>query len=149
IYFGDLHDRRVLDGQAHFARIRGNPTGIPAVPQAPLPELVGAAVTEFPITDGDLVAEVDHLERFDDVAPELLPALVHGTLSGRVAAGTAIAVAVNGTIGAVVPVVAGAGGKPRFAGLVADESLFVSGANTLELFLVTDDGSVLQRVTVS
>lgn len=149
IYFGDLHDRRVLDGQAHFARIRGNPTGIPAVPQAPLPELVGAAVTEFPITDGDLVAEVDHLERFDDVAPELLPALVHGTLSGRVADGTAIAIAVNGTIGAVVPVVAGAGGKPRFAGLVADESLFVSGANTLELFLVTDDGSVLQRVTVS
>jgi hypothetical protein len=106
-------------------------------------------VAELPVTDGDVRASVDELERFDEVDLSLLPALVHGRLSGRVAEGTALAIAVNGRIGAVVPVVAEAGGGRRFAGLVEDESLFVAGANTLELFLATDDGSALQRVQVS
>lgn len=149
IYFGDLDDRRVLDGQALFERILSDPTGIPAVAEAPLPELIGAPVADLSVSEGDLRASVDHLERFEEVAPELLPALVHGTLSGRVADGTALAIAINGRIGAVVPVVVEPGGKSRFAGLVADESLFVPGVNTLELFLVTDDGSALQRVAVS
>lgn len=149
VYFGDLDDRRLLDGEAHFARLLSDPTGIPAVPQAPLPELVGQPVAALPITEGEVRARVDHVERFDEVTLELLPALVHGTLSGQVAADTALAIVVNGRIGAVAPVVAEAGGERRFAGLVADESLFVSGANTLELFLVTDDGAALQRVVVS
>lgn len=149
VYYDELDDRRVLDGRAHFDLILTASGSIPDVPEAPLPELIGRRVTELPITNGDLEATVDELGRFDEVDPSLLPALVHGWLTGQVAEGTALAIAVNGRIGAVVPVVAEADGGRRFAGLVEDESLFVAGANTLELFLVTDDGTALQRVRVS
>jgi hypothetical protein len=59
--------------------------------------------------------------------------------------GTPLAIAVNGRVGAVVPVVAGADGGHRFAGLVEDSGLFTAGENELELFLVPD-GFTLHRI---
>ncbi|HZB20022.1 MAG TPA: hypothetical protein VE463_09290, partial [Blastococcus sp.] len=60
----------------------------------------------------------------------------------EIADGTPIAVAVNGTIGAVTR--AGFADKQgrRFAALVRDEKLFVPGENRLELYAVTADGQV-------
>jgi hypothetical protein len=75
----------------------------------------------------------------------MVPALVSGTVPEEVAEGTPLAIAVNGRIGAVVPVVAEAGGVRRFAGLVEDATLFRPGANRLELFLVPD-GVTLHRL---
>ena len=74
---------------------------------------------------------------------------MYGSLPPEIADGTPIAVAVNGTIGAVTR--AGFEDKQgrRFAALVADESLFVPGRNTLELYEVTADGPVPDRGPVT
>ena len=63
-------------------------------------------------------ATVAHLGAFDHVDPAAgeLPALVWGTVPRQVPDGTLLAVAVNGRIGAVVPVVPkdrAAAGSPR------------------------------------
>jgi hypothetical protein len=64
-----------------------------------------------------------------------IPAMIYGRVKG-VPAGTPIAVAVNGTIGAVPISFADIEGKEiRFAGLVFDER-FKTGKNMLELFVV-------------
>jgi hypothetical protein len=146
-FYPNLDQPGRLDGPAGLARILADPTAIPPVPPAPLPELVGTAVRDRPVRDGTVRAEVDNPEAFAEVDPAsgTVPALVHGTVPDRVPEGTPLAIAVNGRIGAVVPVVAGVDGGRRFAGLVEDTRLFTSGVNKLELFLVPD-GFTLYRI---
>jgi hypothetical protein len=150
IYYGALDDIRTLDGDRLFAQILADPSAFPALPPAPLPELIGTAVAAYPVADGPLGTEVGNAEAFDDVAlaQGLVPALVHGTVPDEVPVDTALAIAVNGRIGAVVPVVAGAGDSRRFAGLIADERLFRPGVNQLELFVIVDDGDALQHLPI-
>jgi hypothetical protein len=88
-------------------------------------------------------------DRFPAVEPGgTVPALVLGTVPATVRTGSRLAVAVNGTIGAVVPVLDGEGGAPRFAGLVADDGVFTSGENRLDLYLVNAAGTGLARLTL-
>jgi hypothetical protein len=136
-----------LDGPAGLAEILADPAGFPPVPPAPLPELVGTAVGDLPVREGTVRAEVANAEAFAVVDPAsgTVPALVHGTVPDTVPEGTPLAIAVNGRVGAVVPVVAGADGGHRFAGLVEDSGLFTAGENELELFLVPD-GFTLHRI---
>jgi hypothetical protein len=138
-----------LDGPAGLARILADPAALPPVPPAPLPELVGTAVADHPVVAaGTGRVEVGNAAAFRDVDPGsgTVPALVHGTVPDQVPDGTPLAIAVNGRIGAVVPVVAGPDGERRFAGLVEDTELFTAGPNKLELFLVPD-GSTLHRIS--
>jgi hypothetical protein len=131
-----------IPGATPFDAIKAGRGGPAAVPPA-LPDLVGQKVQNA--YDADLeAAEIGNLEDFADVDPAggTIPALVYGSLPPEIADGTPLAVAVNGTIGAVTR--AGFADKQgrRFAALVRDESLFVPGHNRLELYEVTDDGPV-------
>jgi sulfatase-like protein len=76
-----------------------------------------------------------------DPASGTLPALLTGRVEGRPAPGTAVAVAVNGTIGGVSEVFPDArdDDKPGIAALVPD-FLFRKGANRVELFEVGTAG---------
>ncbi|WP_442933743.1 sulfatase-like hydrolase/transferase [Micromonospora sp. CPCC 205556] len=116
--------------------------GVPARPPDPVPHpLVGTAVGDVP-TGG--TARVANLAAFRAVDPATgdLPALVWGTVPAEVPDGTTLAVAVNGTVGAVVPVVPRDRGGRRFAALLADDHLFRAGANRLDLYRVATDGSL-------
>jgi hypothetical protein len=62
--------------------------------------------------------------------------------------GTMLAVAVNGTVGAVVPVVPPDRGGRRFAALLPDDRLFTAGANRLDVYRVGADGA-LRRLALS
>lgn len=145
-FYPYLDQPGTLDGAAGLARILADPTAIPPVPPAPLPELVGTSVGDHPVVPGTVRAQVAGAEAFEEVDPDsgIVPALVHGTVPDRVPEGTPVAIAVNGRIGAVVPVVA-AEGERRFAGLIEQTGWFTEGANRLELFLVPD-GITLHRI---
>jgi hypothetical protein len=87
-----------------------------------------------------------------DASLRTVPALVYGSMPAAVRTGALLAVAVNGRIGAVVPVLAERPDVPRFAAMVADPSLFTPGANRLELFLVHPQPASqpqLQRVAIA
>ncbi|HEY8451605.1 MAG: sulfatase-like hydrolase/transferase [Micromonosporaceae bacterium] len=149
-FVSELDDVHVLDGDALFAEMLADPGAIPPLPPAPLPELVGTEVGGYRIVDGPEGVEVEDLAAFRDVRPAdgVVPALVSGTLPEDVPDGTPVAIAVNGRIGAVVPAVVDGGGH-RFAGLIEDATLFRSGENRLELFLVapgSGDTYQLQRL---
>ncbi|WP_435823520.1 sulfatase-like hydrolase/transferase [Micromonospora echinofusca] len=130
----------------------GQPTpvagGVPAPlpPPAPHP-LVGTAVGDRP-TGG--TAEVADLAAYDAVDPDTgrLPAAVWGDVPDEVPDGTPLAIAVNGRIGAVVPVVPRDAGGRRFAALLADDRLFHAGANRLAVYRVTGDNTLL-RLTLT
>ncbi|MGH3680083.1 MAG: sulfatase-like hydrolase/transferase, partial [Natronosporangium sp.] len=146
-YYPYVDQPVTLDGAGGLGRILADPFAIPPVPPAPLPELLGTATGDHPVVDGDGRAEVEDADRFEEVDLDtgIVPALVQGTVPDRVPEGTPLAIAVNGRIGAVVPVIAGEDGQRRFVGLVEDAELFVAGRNDLELFLVPD-GSTLHRL---
>lgn len=149
-FYSELDDVYTLDGASLFAEILADPEAFPPLPPAPLPELVGTAVTEHRVVDGPDGVRVENADAFGDVQPAggTVPALVHGTLPAEVADGTPLAIALNGRIGAVVPAVA-EGDEVRFAGLIEDVKLFRDGANQLEFFLVDrapDGDAVLQRL---
>ena len=112
-----------------------------------LPELIGRNTADLPISDAGTDVTVTNAADFDAIDPAggRLPVLVCGTVPASVPTGARLAVAVNGRIGAVVPVVDPDKDGRRFGALVRDESLFVPGANRLELFLVSD-GPVLRRL---
>ncbi|MCM0679051.1 sulfatase, partial [Micromonospora phytophila] len=76
------------------------------------------------------------------------PAAVWGDVPDRVPDGTLLAVAVNGRVGAVVPVVPRDAGGRRFAALLADDRLFRAGANRLDVYQVAADGA-LRRLALS
>jgi hypothetical protein len=77
-----------------------------------------------------------------------LPALVWGTVPGRVPDGTLLAVALNGRVGAVVPVVPPDKGGRRFAAFLPDDRLFRAGDNRLEIYQI-QPGGTLRRLTLS
>ncbi|MFI7621631.1 sulfatase-like hydrolase/transferase [Micromonospora echinofusca] len=130
----------------------GQPTpvagGVPAPlpPPAPHP-LVGTAVGDRPAGG---TAEVADLAAYDAVDPDTgrLPAAVWGDVPDEVPDGTPLAIAVNGRIGAVVPVVPRDAGGRRFAALLADDRLFHPGANRLAVYRVTGDNTLL-RLTLT
>ncbi|WNM39639.1 sulfatase-like hydrolase/transferase [Micromonospora halotolerans] len=124
------------------------PGGVPSPPAPAAPDpLVGTTVGATP-SEG--TATVANLAAFRDVDPARgeLPALVWGTVPASVPDGTRLAVAVNGTVGAVVPVVPPDSAGRRFAALLPDDRLFAAGANRLDLYRVGTDGS-LRRLTLS
>lgn len=141
--------RLAVPGPATFAAVTSG-AARPRPPAAPFPELVGRAVTEFAVQETDDAVSVDNLAEFEDIDPEggRLPSLVYGSVPEAVPNGTAVAVAVNGRIGAVTRVVAPDPGGRRFAALVPDESLFAPGENRLELFTVSD-AATLRRLTAT
>ncbi|MEH0843812.1 sulfatase-like hydrolase/transferase [Micromonospora sp. CPCC 205711] len=124
------------------------PGGVPARPAvAAAHPLVGSAVGEKP-TGG--TATVANLAAFRDVDPAAgaLPALVWGTVPRDVPDGTLLAVAVNGRVGAVVPVVPRDKGGRRFAALLPDDHLFTAGANRLDVYRL-GPGGALRRLELS
>ncbi|SIR81001.1 sulfatase-like hydrolase/transferase [Micromonospora avicenniae] len=134
-------------GQKHFYDRPGEPTPIPdGVPKpVPLPAvhpLVGTTVAEHPPGGGS--ARVADLAGFRSVDPDTgtLPALIWGTVPDTVPDGTLLAVAVNGRVGAVVPVVPPDPGGRRFAALLADDQLFRAGKNRLDVYQVGADGGL-------
>ncbi|RKR92484.1 arylsulfatase A-like enzyme [Micromonospora pisi] len=131
-----------------FAEVLGG-SAWPKLPAPPFPDLIGRAVTELSVSDDNTAATVTNRAAFDNVDPASgrLPALICGTVPASVPTGARLAVAVNGRIGAVVPVVEPDKNGRRFGALIIDESLFVSGSNRLELFLV-NDGQVVHRLRV-
>ncbi|MEV6691888.1 sulfatase-like hydrolase/transferase [Micromonospora sp. NPDC051196] len=118
----------------------------PLPPPQPHP-LVGTVVSDAPA--GGTV-RIGGQDGFGSVDPDSgqLPALIWGTLPGDVPDGTLLAVAVNGTVASVVPVVAPDPGGRRFAALLADDQFFRAGPNRLDLYLVGPDGT-LRQLTVS
>jgi hypothetical protein len=77
----------------------------------------------------------------------VLPALVYGELPSTIRDGTPLAIAVNGTIGAVTQATWADKKGRRFAALVQDEGLFVPGANTVSVYEVA--GDQLRRLPAS
>ncbi|WP_435871052.1 sulfatase-like hydrolase/transferase [Micromonospora musae] len=133
-------------GQKHFYDRPGEPTPIPdGVPKPPpLPAvhpLVGTTVGERPSGGSARVAD---LAGFRAIDPDTgtLPALIWGTVPEGVPDGTLLAVAVNGRVGAVVPVVPPDPGGRRFAALLADDQLFHAGQNRLDVYQITTDGGL-------
>jgi hypothetical protein len=147
-YFHDQPGTRLeIPGPATFAEVTGG-VGGPTLPDPPLPELVGRAVSDLPAAEaGGGTVTVTNLAEFARIDPDSgrLPALVYGTVADQVPDGTLLAVAVNGRIGAVARVVPPDPEGRRFAALLPDESLFNPGANQLEIFAVAD-GPVLTRL---
>jgi hypothetical protein len=142
-------DTVVIDGPAHFAAIRQGSAARPALPAVPELALVGKAVADLPVTEGGPPVTVANLEAYADVRPDSghLPALAHGYLPDGVAAGTPVAVALNGRIGTVALAAPDKEERLRFAGLITDESLFTAGPNSVEVYLVTGDGTGLRRLS--
>ncbi|MFF4811648.1 sulfatase-like hydrolase/transferase [Micromonospora chersina] len=138
-------DKRFYDRPGQPLTITG---GVPSPPAPPPPDpLLGTHVGEKPSGGTATVAD---LAAFRDVDPAHgeLPALVWGTVPASVPDGTRLAVAVNGTVGAVVPVVRPDPGGRRFAALLPDDRLFAAGSNRLDLYRV-EAGGALRRLTLS
>ncbi|WDZ82517.1 sulfatase-like hydrolase/transferase [Micromonospora cathayae] len=123
------------------------PGGVPTPPPLPAPHpLVGTPVTGDRRTGGTV--RVADLAAFRAVDPDTgsLPALVWGSVPARVPDGTLLAVALNGRVAAVTPVVPADEGGRRFAALITDDRLFRPGANQLDVYQVTAAGD-LRRLT--
>ncbi|TDB95854.1 sulfatase, partial [Micromonospora fluostatini] len=124
------------------------PGGVPVPPPTPPPHpLVGTTVGDQPVRGTARVADLSAFGAVDP-AEGRLPALVWGTVPDRVPDGTLLAVAVNGRVGAVVPVVPPDPGGRRFAAFVTDDRLFHAGANRLDVYQVAADGG-LHRLALS
>jgi hypothetical protein len=133
-----------IDGAAGLRVVTGETSGIPRLAPPPRAGLIGRATADFRITDGGPPVTVANAADFASVDPDegTVPALVYGSLPASVPAGSVLAIAVNGRIGAVAPAQAGG----RFAGIVADPASFRPGSNDLELFLVEPDDSLRRLV---
>ncbi|RKN48584.1 sulfatase-like hydrolase/transferase [Micromonospora endolithica] len=133
------------DGKVFYDR-PAQPTPITGGVPAPLPPpaphpLVGTEVGDRPPGG---TADVAPLAAFRAVDPDTggLPAMIWGDLPDDVPDGTPLAVAVNGRVGAVVPVVPRDAGGRRFAALIADDRLYRAGANRLDLYRIAPDGTL-------
>lgn len=106
----------------------------------PRPELIGRAVSEFPVTRHPTaratIDDADRLRRVDPALPAI-PAYIRGRITGE-RAPTEVAVAVNGRIAGVGEAYRDRG-STRFSFLVP-ESALVRGDNEVELFAVTSQG---------
>ncbi|OKI61271.1 sulfatase-like hydrolase/transferase [Micromonospora sp. CB01531] len=138
-------DKRFYDRPGEPVPITG---GVPSPPATPAPDpLVGTRPGNRPAGGTATVANLAAFRAVDPANGDL-PALVWGTLPASVPNGTKLAVAVNGTIGAVVPVVPPDKGGRRFAALLPDDRLFAAGTNRLDIYRVAADGA-LRRLTLS
>ncbi|MFJ8578192.1 sulfatase-like hydrolase/transferase [Micromonospora sp. NPDC093277] len=138
-------DKLFYDQPGEPVRISG---GVPSPPATPAPDpLVGTRVGDKPAGGTATVANLAAFRSVDPAAGQL-PALVWGTVPASVPDGTKLAVAVNGTVGAVVPVVSPDKGGRRFAAFLPDDRLFAAGANRLDIYRVGTDGS-LRRLKLS
>ncbi|SIM65791.1 Arylsulfatase A [Micromonospora cremea] len=140
------------DGTKHFYDRPGEPVtfpgGVPAPPPLPPPHrLVGTEVRAGPAGGSARVADLAAF-RATDPDTGTLPALVWGDVPDQIPDGTLLAVAVNGRIGAVVPVVPADPGGRRFAALLTDDQLFRAGTNQLDVYQVAADGT-LRRLALS
>ncbi|MET8308787.1 sulfatase-like hydrolase/transferase [Micromonospora sp. NPDC005173] len=140
------------DGTKHFYDRPGEPVtfpgGVPAPPPLPAPHpLVGTEVRAGPAGGSATVADLAAF-RATDPDTGTLPALVWGDVPDRIPDGTLLAVAVNGRIGAVVPVVPTDPGGRRFAALLTDDQLFRAGTNQLDVYQIATDGT-LRRLALS
>ncbi len=116
--------------------------GVPSPPATPAPDpLIGTRVGDKPAGGTATVANLAAFRAVDPAAGEL-PALVWGTVPASVPDGTKLAVAVNGIVGAVVPVVPTDKGGRRFAAFIPDDRLFAAGANRLDIYRVGADGGL-------
>ncbi|ROT29870.1 sulfatase-like hydrolase/transferase [Micromonospora sp. HM5-17] len=117
----------------------------PALPEPPGADLVGRPVADLPVGPPAGPVTVGNRADFAQLDQDggRLPALVYGNVPASVPDGTLLAVAVNGRIGAVTPVLRPDPRGRRFAALLPDDSLFVPGRNRLEIFQVAD-GPVLR-----
>ncbi|MEV0156469.1 sulfatase-like hydrolase/transferase [Micromonospora sp. NPDC050686] len=143
----DPADKRFYDRPGEPVTITG---GVPApLPPVPVHPLVGTEAGGRAVGGGGS-ATVANLAAFRDVRASdgELPALVWGTVPASVPDGTLLAVAVNGRIGAVVPVVPADAGGRRFAALLPDDRLYRVGKNQLDVFRV-GPGDTLRRLTLS
>jgi hypothetical protein len=141
------HDRsgqQLLVSDAPFADVVGG-RARPDLPAPPGADLVGRSVAELPVGPPAGPVTVGNRAEFAQLDEDggRLPVLVYGSVPATVPDGTPLAVAVNGRIGAVAPVLRPDARGRRFAALVPDESLFQPGHNRLEIFQV-DDGPVLR-----
>lgn len=131
----DLDNPVRFDGGPHLRRLLGHDGPMPPLPPQPRPDLIGAPA---PAGAVPVAVELDDAAAYQDVAPEqVLPALVMGTVLEPLPEGALLAVAVNGRIGAVAPVVR-VGDDRRVAALVPDENLFAHGANRIVFYVVAD-----------
>lgn len=138
-------DKRFYDRPGQPVTITG---GVPSPPATPIPDpLVGTRVGERAAGGTAKVANLAAFRAVDPAHGEL-PALVWGTVPAAVPDGTMLAVAVNGTVAAVVPVVPPDRGGRRFAALLPDDRLFTAGANRLDVYRVGADGA-LRRLALS
>jgi hypothetical protein len=113
-------------------------------------ELVGQRVDDLPVTQSDrVIATLGTPQQFGSVEPshEYLPALVAGKLSGAPVAtpGAAAAIAINGVIRAVSPLVA-SGQSAAFKAPVPEQS-FRRGRNDVAILMVDTDESGAMRIT--
>ncbi len=138
-------DKRFYDRPGQPVTITG---GVPSPPTTAAPDpLVGTKVGDRPAGGTATVANLDAFRAVDPAHGEL-PALIWGTVPASVSDGTRLAVAVNGTVAAVVPVVPPDKGGRRFAAFLPDDRLFAAGVNRLDIYRVGADRS-LRRLTLA
>lgn len=144
-FYPTLDEPGVIDGPTGYAQLLADPFAYPLVPPAPLPELVGTEVADHPVVDGPSRVTLVNPEAYAavDLGSGVVPGIVQANVAGGVPEGTPVAIALNGRIVTVAPVVSGDDGD-RVVGLVPDPTWFVDGANQVEFFQVTDGGT-LQR----
>lgn len=131
-----------IKASAHFPAVLRGPAARPVLPDVPEFALVGRQVSDLPGGAAGPPVKVANGREFADVRPQRgkVPALVDATFpagAARPPAGTPVAIAVNGRIGAVALAAADHDGDLRAVGLVTDERLFVTGANDLQLYVVS------------
>ena len=130
----------------HGARVLAGPDDAAALPAPPRHDLVGQRTARVPIVATNISATVDKAAALSDVGATL-PALISGDLPESVPAGAQLAIALNGTIGTVVPVLPSGADEPEGSPASSPtRSLFRPGVNRVEVFLVSDDGSALERL---
>jgi hypothetical protein len=141
--------RTPVDGAAAFRRLAAG-QGVPDLPAQLRPDLLGKPVSGLAVDPSDgPAAQVLDLAEYGhvDLGTGTVPALVYGKLPDAIPNGTPIAVAVNGTIGAVVQATWPDKLGRRFEAFVRDHALFRSGPNRLDLYEVS--GGRLRRLPVS
>jgi hypothetical protein len=142
--------RTIMLDPGNAALVLAGPDDALGLPGPPRPDLLGARVDRLPVAGtAAFRATVPGLDAFARVDPAtgLVPAFVKGTVPAAVPAGTPLALALNGVVVAVVPVLPLDGVRPRFAAMLGDGSRFRPGANDLALFLV--EAGSLRRLPVS
>ena len=151
--FNDLAPslKRAVQRQHHLF---GSGLPVPS-PPGPSPHLLGKRLEEFDnIGETNVQIKIDQPDRFTavDLQSDFIPAYVTGQISPRLRDGRpfSLAVAVNGTIQAVtqpwsIPIQ----GRHGSWSAVVPESVFQTGQNTIEVFVISGDAeqATLARAT--